>query len=211
LAQAFLGPDPAVVKESERYLLKSQAFLEHDDALEVLNAANALLQRMCGLLNLYANYVGEIRVESATWVDFAGRRGGIGATAIGSLNIVSREGLDHLCKELQAGETRATSLFRQAEAHPTFRALLEVAGPRDLSWPDLYILFELLKAASGGPKPLAKLGGVSGKALDRFRLAANDFRHAANARGHGSVRMSKNDAILLIRKLAQAWINSVLQ
>lgn len=212
LARVYPGPDPQV-RQGDRgdYFLSSPDFLRFPDALDVMNAAAPLLATMCGLLNLCGNYVGEVWAENAEWIDAEGRRGGIGASVRMRANVVGAKDLARLEQRVTPeARTRATLLHSLAPHNPTLRTLLEVAGWHRLSWGDLYLLYELLTEALGGPKRLAEFGGVSKADLDRFRRTANTYRHATTVAHISFRRMSIHEAILLIRGLACSWIDAQL-
>jgi hypothetical protein len=208
LAAAYPTQDPQIQPFEGSYRLCSPRFLKCEDALDVLNAANSLLPSMCGLLNLYGNYIGDVQARSAEWVDQNGRRGGIGDVADLVGNLVDRGALNKLC-ETSGGSphTRAERLYFLSQTDPHFSALLRLAGGRQLTWGDLYVIYEILVDAAGGTRNLSAMGGISSNALRRFRDAANRVRHPS-LRPRSDPGMHPHEALVLIRQLVRSWIDS---
>lgn len=212
MVKVYPGPDPHVMQgEDGRYYLRSPALLQFTDCLEVRNAAARLLRTMCGLLNLYGNYVGEVWAENAEWLDSEGQRGGLGASVRSRGNVVNPEVVRRLQeRSVPGGPTVAAQLQLLCSRNPSLKAILEVAGWDSLSWGKLYLLYELLSEAVGGPQRLAALGGVSGKDMNRFRRTANSYRHASAQPPESFNRMSILEAIPFVRSLVKAWMDDQL-
>ena len=196
LARVFPGPDPSVVMTGDQdFVLNSSTFLRYTEPLDVMNAAHPVLARMCGLLNLYGNYHGEVWAENAVWIDEHGSTGGTLASVRALVNIVDRDCLPRL-GTTQAGSkiTVASVLYHRTSSEPTIAKLLEVASWHPLSWGDVYLLYELLREAVGGDRYLADLGAVPKARVVHLRRTANSFRHANPQLTEGFQPMALNDA-----------------
>lgn len=208
LAKAFPANDPTVCTEADRHFLRSPIFLEHRDALEVLNSANSMLSRMSGLINLASGFAGDVQAVSAQWVDHDGRKGGIGPVADLHGRVVNRRALEAFLKPRPDGSSQPRELLLRTRDDPAVDAALFVLGSRDPSWPDLYVLYEIVEDSVGGPKHVRELAGVSRNELTSFCATADLHRHARSgiANTGRPPEMPFHEALGLVRHILKRWL-----
>ena len=109
------------------------------------------------------------------------------------------------------GPEVTSKVFETALADDWFRQALELFGSsKDLSWGDLYKIYELLLCASAGA--LSDRTRVSKNRLGSFQASANDAgisgdeaRHAIPQKQPTSSPMAFNEARDLIRQMLAEW------
>jgi hypothetical protein len=160
---------------------------------------------MCGLVNLFGNYVGEVLAVGAEWTDDQGRTGGLSEYQI-EITAVTPEGIERLGRRPRPDSpTVASTLLSSSSDDSTLGKLLEVLGYSPLSWGSIYNLYELLHERVG-LKGLAALSGVSERRLKALRRSANTHRHATARSGPSFQPIPLDDAALLICHLVQRWV-----
>ena len=212
LAQLFPGPEPHVWQDDrDNYHIRSSSFLRLTEPREVVDAADTMLERMCGLLNLYGNYVGRVWASSAVWVDSDGRQGGISGKTVLEIGVVDPSALSHLEQRLTAdSQTIAAHLVSLAVHDRTLSGLLEAAGGHPFSWGDVYILYELLDERFTSLEAFSQFAEVSSRQLKRLRRTANSHRHAGLKPTPNFRPMSLEEASILICGLVCTWIDHQL-
>lgn len=208
LARVFHGPDPMISIDGDEYHLQAEGFLSLTRPEEVMHAGNTILKRMCGIINLYGNYIGEeVWAENAVWLDDKGQTGGIAASLRIQVTAVNPDALLHLNQQVGSQPT-ATRLLAMASEDEALGGMLEVASWHSLSWADIYVLLELLCDQCGGLEGLSKLGGVSKNKLTQLKRTANDHRHAKKIAGFRPV--AQDEAAILICRLSCLWLDARL-
>ena len=91
---------------------------------------------------------------------------------------------------------------------------LVIVGRQDLTWSELYLLFELVQADVGGQ--MYERGWISTADADLFTHTANSYTALRSAGRHGNDRgdppinpMQHADAVSLVRALVLAWLKFV--
>ena len=99
---------------------------------------------------------------------------------------------------------------RSARAHDA----LVITGRQELTWSELYLLFELVKAEVGGQ--MYHQGWISKADADLFSRTANSYSALGTAGRHGKDKgdppakpMEYGTAVELMRQLVLAWLESV--
>ena len=108
----------------------------------------------------------------------------------------------------------ATPLLRAASSSARAHDALVIVGRKDLTWSELYLLFELVEAEIGGE--MHHRGWISAADADLFTHTANSYSALRSDGRHGKDRgrppptpMSHSTANDLVRGLVLAWLNFV--
>jgi len=111
-------------------------------------------------------------------------------------------------------EVTASALLRAASRSPRARDALIIVGRPTLTWPELYLLFELVEAEVGGQ--MFELGWISEADADLFTHTANSYSVLRSAGRHGRDKgeppaqpMQTGRAVTLVRALVLAWLRFV--
>jgi len=151
---------------------------------------------------------------------------GIDATGLTVQTVLALKGVETRSKagsiRLRLGDVLQPDL-REAAAHPILRAAatspqaqdaLAIIGRPALTWPELYLLFELVQSDVGGQ--MFDLGWISKVDEDSFSRTANSYTTLRHAGRHGRDRgappphpMPHNVAVTLISKLVTAWLTRI--
>ena len=115
---------------------------------------------------------------------------------------------------IDPAEGLAAPLLRAAEQSDRAHDALVIAGRPDLTWSELYLLFELVEAEVGGQ--MIDRRWISKANAVLFSRTANSYSVLGVAGRHGKDRgdapskpMKYDAAVQLIRKLVLAWMESV--
>jgi hypothetical protein len=110
----------------------------------------------------------------------------------------------------------AIPLLTAASNLPQAHDALTIIGRKDLTWSELYLLFELVQSDVGGE--MHNLGWASKADTDDFSHTANSYSALRSEGRHGkdigrapSKPMERTTAIALIRGLVLAWLRSTAQ
>jgi hypothetical protein len=107
----------------------------------------------------------------------------------------------------------AKPLLTAASNLPKAHDALTIIGRKDLTWPELYLLFELVQSDVGGE--MHKLGWVSKAEAELFCHTANSYSALRSEGRHGkdigrppNTPMERAAAVTFIRTLVLAWLRS---
>jgi hypothetical protein len=111
-------------------------------------------------------------------------------------------------------EAAASPLIRAASRSPRARDALSIVGRPNLTWSELYLLFELVQADVGGQ--MFDLGWTSRSDANLFTHTANSYTTLRRDGRHGRDRgapparpMQYGAAVTLVRGLVLAWLRHV--
>ena len=111
-------------------------------------------------------------------------------------------------------EAVASPLIRAASLSPRARDALSIVGRPTLTWPELYLLFELVQADVGGQ--MFDLGWISCNDADLFTHTANSYSTLRSDGRHGKDRgeppahpIQHDMAVTLGCGLVLAWLRHV--
>ena len=111
-------------------------------------------------------------------------------------------------------EGAASSLMRAASRSPRAHDALIIIGRPNLTWSELYLLFELVEAEVGGQ--MFDLAWISRSDADLFTRTANSYSVLRSGGRHGKDRgdppaqpMQHGLAVTLVRALVLAWLSHV--
>ncbi|MEU0095114.1 hypothetical protein [Kribbella sp. NPDC006257] len=228
VGRIFNGGDVRVLKDSNGYYLTSPALdavaakgggvelleVAQDHVLHINGAARALNSgykpiRATGRFNRPLPDGGEA-TEVVLSVDSIMMRSTIGTPTISIGGVV-----------VQPPPSPAQRWVELAPTNPDVRDMLSYLGRAedDLSWDDLWKVFEIVRAAAaGGSNPaLVATGWVTADDLDAFFASANDpavsgegARHARHRpRGKPSRAMPIHEGREFARKLAKTWLETL--
>jgi len=130
--------------------------------------------------------------------EMRGKAGALGVVVGGEVQPDPREGV-------------ALPLLRAAMRSPRAHDALVIVGRPNLTWSELYLLFELVQADIGGQ--IFDLGWISRRDAKLFSQTANSYSSLRSAGRHGKDRgdppplpMQHHVAVGLVRNLVLAWL-----
>jgi len=104
----------------------------------------------------------------------------------------------------------------KAIRNPVAVRVLRLRNTDDLSWSDLYRLYEVIEHDVGGATAIERAGWSSGALLERFTRSANSLHAAGDQARHGVERtdpprnpLTLSEARELIDKLLRAWLDQL--
>jgi len=111
-------------------------------------------------------------------------------------------------------EAAASPLIRAATLSPRARDALIIVGRPNLTWSELYLLFELVQADMGGR--MVDLGWISSSDANLFTHTANSYSALRSDGRHGKDKgnppaqpMQHGVAVKIVRALVFAWLRQV--
>lgn len=134
--------------------------------------------------------------------------------AMGTAEIRAKAGVVGVADSRQQVEGMAGPLLRAAFQIPRAHDALVIAGRRDVTWAELYLLFELVESEVGGE--MFQRGWISEPDADLFTHTANSYSTLRTSGRHGKDRgqppkvpMMYTTAASLVQGLVRSWLNSV--
>lgn len=104
----------------------------------------------------------------------------------------------------------------KALPHPVAARVLRLRGTGDLSWADLYRLYEVIQDNVGGERAIIEAGWSSRALLSRFTHSADSVKAAGDQARHGVERthppskpLTISEARILLDRLLRAWLDQL--
>jgi hypothetical protein len=219
LQHAFpIGGDPSLVSVEGRWVLRSGRFEPVADAQAVFQEAEGIIISLSGIARLLLAAEAPLTIGGVTEVRANGTRVNYvqpatgGATLGPSIASTVATRLGGVVEEHRPSD-RSPAWLRRAIADPEVARALRLRDAGDMSWTDLYRLFEIVRAAAGGEEVVRARGWATRSELDRFGHSANSVTAAGDEARHGIERtqpprkpMTLAEARTLIDRLLERWI-----
>ena len=145
-----------------------------------MNEAEATLREMLGLLNVLCNVRGEVGTKSTTFTLPDGSTKGMHSLLEIKAVIFSEPSLRALSSETSNDSTVAADILDSSDEE--FRRILSSVRGNDMTWDDLYRLFEWVRKRVGGSKRLKEENRTGKKEISRFTQTANYHRHSRSGK-----------------------------
>jgi hypothetical protein len=218
LEQSMRGEATSIARQSEKFVLTSDTFLESDSAREVASKARAILSRLSAAARVTLGSEASLSVGGVYRVRDDGLRDyfllaepaqfrlrGIAPTII----VTRSDGSEEVS---QPGDT-AARWERVAQADGAVQKALRLRDREALGWVDLYRLYEVIEADVGRNAIVAK-GWARDSQIREFRHTANSVSAAGDDARHGHERiapparpMTIAAAKELIDAVLTGWVN----
>ena len=155
LRQAFGESATTVARTADGFVLKSTAFTELPDHRQVRDRATLIVESLSGISRLLLQNTEPIRIGSVVQIRPDGTRNNFLELEPAVLRLsgglvslqVSRA--DGSVKERRPSDPAPAWLVKALQTPDAARAL-RLRDKRDLSWTDLYRLYEVVEAGAGG-------------------------------------------------------------
>lgn len=214
----------SVVKDDDQFFFESVLFNDLEEAGEVRDTAAQIIALINGSAKLRISGFRPIEIGSVSYFDDEGNRrnfvllqGSISARSRHKATAVVIKPDGSEVKEEIEQPDRIELTFSLAESDPNVSDALRLYALSELSWGDLYKIYEIIRDDVGGSKELFDNEYVLKKDLRNFSHTAqhpgaigDDARHARIASEVPVNPMSLAEANLLISTLMNKWIDSKL-
>jgi hypothetical protein len=222
LARQFNDEELGVtlVEANGQTQLRSTAFEGHLDAASVRIEAERIVDALSGISRLLLRSDSRLTVSSVTAVRPDGKRNIFLQVEPAVLKI--RGGLTSIVVTRADGRVEeyrpsdpAPKWLARALANPNAARALRLRDTDDLSWTDLYRLYEVIEAGAGGVDAIAAKGWASKSQVCRFKHSANSVTVAGNEARHGvesteppAEAMSLGEARSFVDGLLHRWLEN---
>jgi hypothetical protein len=206
VAPCFAGDHARVRQLGEEWVLESSRFEPCTTPDEVFTVADWLLEEMHRVLGLYLHlYSSPLAATSILVFDDNGK-------LVRRLLRVSSEDIHVYSADVTELSAEADSasfgsaILAKTAADPALRGLLELVGPRPLSWSKIYDIIKFL----GDADAIAKAGLAPKSETVRMRRTANYHRHLGDPQ---AFKLPKNpptfvEASAFAKELLKKWLQS---
>lgn len=218
LTHAFRDSSTRVVRTGDGFVLKSATFGDLADARQVRERAMSIVESLSGISRLLLQSAESLRIGSVVEVRPNGTRNIFVELEPEVLRIsgglvslqVSRA--DGSIEERRPSDP-APAWLGKALGTPEAARALRLRDKQDLSWTDLYRLFEVVVSGAGGTQVIIDEGWASRAQLGRFKHSANSVSAAGDLARHGveptappADPMSISEARSLVDILLSRWL-----
>jgi hypothetical protein len=218
LTHAFSDSSPRIVRTGDGFVLKGAMFADLADAHRVRERATPIVESLSGISRLLLQGQESLRIGSVVEVRPNGTRNifvelepGV-LTITGGLVSLRVSGADGSFDERRPSDPAPAWLAKALDTPEAARAL-RLRDKRDMSWTDLYRLFEVILAGVGGMETIISEGWASRAQLSRFKHSANSVSAAGDLARHGvettappADPMSISEARSLVDILLSRWL-----
>jgi hypothetical protein len=205
--------DPQV-HDADGYWLDSASFDGLADVAEVQETARAMVARMNGAMRLHDPGYQPVRLAGR----YRNENGDHVVLQVGSA--LEREKATMVVVVGGASAPRPTGprdYDRLGAADAAGADLLLIFSRGDLDWYDLFKVFEIVRAESGGERAIVAMGWATKNNISAFRVPANHPGVSGDAARHARQQpvipkhtMTLGEGRLFITDLAQSWLKSRL-
>ena len=207
-----------IVRTSEGFVLKSSRFAGLEDVSEVRRQATPIVESLSGISRILLQSEASLGIGSVVEVRPNGSRNifvelePAVLRVPGGLVSMQVSHADGSVEERRPSDPAPAWLTKALETPEAARAL-RLRDKRDLSWSDLYRLFEVVVAGAGGAEVVVGEGWASRTQLDRFKHSANSVSAAGDEARHGVEKtappadaMTLSEARSLVDILVCRWL-----
>jgi hypothetical protein len=218
LAHAFTAGPTRILRTGDGFVLKDATFADLIDASQVRERATVILQSLSAISRLLLQGTESLRINSVVEVRPDGTRNisiEVGSAVLkisGGLVSVQLARADGSI-EVRRPSDPAAAWLAKAITTPEAARALRLRDKQDLSWADLYRLFEVIQGAVGGTQVLIDRGWASRAQIRRFKHSADSVTAAGDQARHGveatappADPMSISEARSLIDILLVRWL-----
>jgi len=218
LSKSFSGPDPAVVREDEGFVLRSSRFSQFDDSDAVRADAEYLLMLLNGAARLALHARRPIVIRDVVLIQNDGAKvyyksvaDTIYIRATASATLKRGDGVEEQFNEANVvSEWVNAGLGSEAVAR-----VLGLFATKPVDWVNLYRILEVVEGDVGGPKSIADQGWATREALKRFKHTANSVFASGDDARHGTERtqppadpMTLSEARSFIEAIVHNWLRT---
>ena len=212
LARVFVGPDLTVRKRSNEFFLQCRSFDRLTTATEVRNEAMRVGETLSGVSRVLLQSESSLRVgavyELTSGSVFIQPEPAVLRITGGLTSIVVTRP-DGKLEEHRPADAAPIWLAR-ALGDPASERALRLRDVGDLSWTDLYRLFEVIVEGAGGKDQIVAKGWVTHETMRRFKHSANSLAAAGDQARHG-VEMSAPPVNPMTLSEARALLDTLLR
>jgi len=185
--------EPRLVRDGETFVLRATEFRSLADSGSVLARAKKIVEVLSGFARLELQSVESLEVSSVTRLRADGLRdyfldaepGRYRVTGVPISIVVQRA--DGTAEGRKPAEGIAI-WFPKAVLDPAMSQALRLRDSADLSWTDLYRIFEVIQAGLGDESGSVARGWATPDTVRRFRHSANSVAVAGDRARHGVER-----------------------
>jgi len=217
-AAAFRDASIRIVQTRDGFVLKSATLDVLGSAREVRERATPIVESLSGIARLLFESVEPLRIISVVEVGPNGTRNTFVqlesasfkvSGGLLSAEVIRADGSVVECRPSDPAPTWLDNAMRT----PEVARVLRLRDKRDLSWTDLYRLFEVIVDGAGGTTAITDEGWASQAQLKRFSHSANSVSAAGDSARHGveptvppADPMSISEARSLVDVLLSRWL-----
>ena len=217
LSQALQSDDIKLLSSNATFSLVGRVFDGIADERDARSIAEEKLSRLSGIAMLTLQLRSPLQITSVTHIDDSGHAKSYittvhVATIETHMSCVVTDAQGNVISRDPSPESLATS-FNLAGLDKSVDKVLRLLGDGDLSWVNLYRLYEIVRDDVGGEKAIASRGWCQPDDLKLFRWTANHPEASGDSARHGSIRqdppekpMELAQAQTLIRTMVQKWL-----
>jgi len=215
---AFRDPSTRILRAGDGFVLKVATFADLADARDVRERATPIVESLSGIARLLLQNKESLRIASAVEIRPNGTRNifvelePAVLRITGGLVSLQVPRADGSIEERRPSDPAPAWLVKALDTPEAARAL-RLRDKRDLSWTDLYRLFEVVVDGAGGTEVIINEGWASRAQLSRFTHSANSVSAAGDLARHGVERtappadpMSISEARSLVGILLSRWL-----
>lgn len=210
VTRLFNLPELSIIKEGSDYFLQSNDFRALSDAPDVYKCAQKMLPFINGAARLQSTSFKKVGIDVIVQLNPDGTRSAQGFL---SATIEIRCSVE---LETRTSPTQPTSVeewVALAKMDQKVAKALRLVGTRELSWAELYKLYELVHSDVGDK--MFSNGWATKKKIKLFTHTANsagaigdDARHAKEDSAPPSTPMPLSEAETLIKNVVMRWLRS---
>jgi hypothetical protein len=212
-------PALAVRRDVRGFYMTSTVFGTDDKVNPTEASVGALIAKLNGVVHVLFGSDAAITVASLEFARDDGTRIAVGfmePIVAGSEIVVGRGVALRDGVPVPPSRSRAARLIEATENNDDAEHVLRILGG-DLDWVSMYKVVEIVKKHCGGEAGIANAGWATKKEVNLFTHTANSVGSLGDRARHGVettqppiAPMLKHDAVALIRRLAQRWLESLI-
>lgn len=212
LSKSLNSTELYIFQEDQKYILKSSEFNQLINSVDVRKRAEEILSLLNGTVKLALGTQQPLTIDAIVKISDVGKK----------------ETIEFLSDELPVGSTIRTSIKKSdgdvqeihqadpipvwikiAQANKTVARVFRLIGISDLSWNDLYKVYEMVKSDVGGNDKIADNGWTTKGQIRLFKRTAQPYRHGKLKNYVPPKKpMTFNEAKSFVKKILRIWLQT---
>jgi len=219
LAESFKGPEFAITKEGDEFLLTSPEFESLNDAGSIHQHSLKFVEIMNGAIRLALDSRKAVAVSAVYNRQKDGRRDVyiFPEPVVAKCRVLATVTITRLDGTVETYHPAdpVQDWMKIASSDGAVATALRLIGSGVSDWVNLYRIFEVVAADCGGVSGIESQGWATSKAMRLFKHTANspgiigtEARHGAEQTTPPSKPMTLGEAKSLVFTIVQAWLRS---